>query len=309
MRNLNLTLSTTIVALLFAGGVQHNAHADIVVDVFQVNGEADEVSVEVDENLEIYAEVENTGAELDSVALRVNGQAHKGSWYHVEAGESTTIEDSRDHSTWGPGDYTASMGDQEVEVTVLGSDIQVDVFEVNGEDEEVTVGEDEEVNIYAEVENHGNVDDSIALEVNGEVHRGNWYTVEAGESETIEDSRDHSTWGPGEHTASMGDHEVTVIVEEGTSIVENSERAEFSLSNYPNPAEGNTTVSFELEESSAVELHIFDLQGKLVTTVADDKFAAGEHKVEVDLTDLKSGNYLYSIQAGSLLQTNQMVVE
>ena len=309
LKNLNLTLGTTIFTLLFAGAVHNNSHANVEVNVFEVNGEDEEVTIPANEEVNIYAEVENTGSETDSIALEVNGQVHKGSWYYIDAGENKTIEDSRDHSTWGPGEFTASMGDQEVLVTVLGGDIQVAVFEVNGESEEVTVREDEEVNIYAEVENFGNQDDSIALAIDEQVHQNSWYHVEAGEEKTIEDSRDHSTWGPGEYTASMGDHEVLVIVESANYLAENMESADFSLTNYPNPAENNTTISFKLEESNAVELHIFDLQGKHVKTVAEETFAVGEHSVEVDLTGLASGNYFYSLQTGSMFETNQLIVE
>lgn len=117
----------------------------------------------------------------------------------------------------GDGDWEGSIVDDPED----DEDIVVNEFTVNGEDDEVTIGLDDDLDIYAEVENEGDADGEIALEVNGQTHKGYVYDVEAGEEKVIEETHEHATWEAGEFTASMGDKEVTVIVEDDDPEDEN----------------------------------------------------------------------------------------
>ncbi|MDX1740921.1 MAG: T9SS type A sorting domain-containing protein, partial [Rhodothermales bacterium] len=78
--------------------------------------------------------------------------------------------------------------------------------------------------------------------------------------------------------------------------------------NYPNPFSRVTTVRFELTESSAVRLDVFDLLGRRVATVLDEMRPAGEHSARLDASTLASGIYLYRIAAGAFVETRRMVV-
>jgi hypothetical protein len=64
------------------------------------------------------------------------------------------------------------------------------------------------------------------------------------------------------------------------------------LSAYPNPFNATTTITFSLPTAGAVELRVYDVTGRLVKTLADEKMGAGTHRMTVDGTGLASGVYL-----------------
>lgn len=66
--------------------------------------------------------------------------------------------------------------------------------------------------------------------------------------------------------------------------------------NKPNPAINGTTISFQLKTKQAISLNIYSLDGKLVRKVIINKtFQKGKHSVDFDISDLPSGNYLYTL--------------
>lgn len=77
--------------------------------------------------------------------------------------------------------------------------------------------------------------------------------------------------------------------------------------NFPNPLDHNTVIPFSLPETSRVfdvTLSIIDVNGRIVTIIADGKFNPGFHQVEWNLTNnigqsLKKGLYLYRIDIQS----------
>lgn len=69
--------------------------------------------------------------------------------------------------------------------------------------------------------------------------------------------------------------------------------------NYPNPFNPSTTVPFALQQASEVSVKVYDLQGRLVATVAEGHFPAGEHTVRFNANTLASGVYVYRLEAGS----------
>ena len=78
-----------------------------------------------------------------------------------------------------------------------------------------------------------------------------------------------------------------------TNIVEDITRPEnFDiLSAYPNPFNAKTTIKFSLSETAAIKLEIFDITGRLVRTLANSEFPAGENSVVWDAENSSSGVY------------------
>jgi hypothetical protein len=89
---------------------------------------------------------------------------------------------------------------------------------------------------------------------------------------------------------------------------------EFALrQNYPNPFNPSTTISFSLPEKSSVRLEIYDVLGKLVTTLVDNEMEPGNFKISWHGKDqsglsVASGIYLYRLQAGSNTAMKKMVL-
>lgn len=86
----------------------------------------------------------------------------------------------------------------------------------------------------------------------------------------------------------------TVSNEDGADVLS------FNLyQNYPNPSSGRTSISFDLPTAEYVQLEVFDLTGRLVTVLVDDRLDGGRHTVEWNTSGLASGVYLYRITAGT----------
>ncbi|MCX7610937.1 MAG: peptidoglycan DD-metalloendopeptidase family protein [Ignavibacterium sp.] len=71
---------------------------------------------------------------------------------------------------------------------------------------------------------------------------------------------------------------------------------EFALEqNYPNPFNATTVITFKLPEAGHVQLKIFDLLGREVSTIVDEEKPAGEYHQFFDAFDLSSGVYIYQL--------------
>ena len=80
------------------------------------------------------------------------------------------------------------------------------------------------------------------------------------------------------------------------------------LSVYPNPFNPTTTLSFALAEANSVELQVFDVSGSLVTTLVNGWREAGTHEVTFDASDLPSGVYIYTLQAGDFKASGKLIL-
>lgn len=80
------------------------------------------------------------------------------------------------------------------------------------------------------------------------------------------------------------------------------------LQNYPNPFNPSTTIRFILQQREFVTLEIFDINGRVLGTLADGVFAAGEHHVTFDGAGLPSGVYIYRLKTPSFTKTRKAVL-
>ncbi len=83
--------------------------------------------------------------------------------------------------------------------------------------------------------------------------------------------------------------------------------------NYPNPFNPTTTLSYELDRTSDVELAIYDMMGRRIRTLVSANQAAGAYNVQWDGTNvqgeqLASGVYLYQLRAGDRVETRKMML-
>lgn len=84
---------------------------------------------------------------------------------------------------------------------------------------------------------------------------------------------------------------------------------EFSLKqNYPNPFNPTTTISYVLPSAEKVQVKVFDLMGREVATLVNEKQNAGSQAVAFDASNFASGMYVYTIKAGSFNDSKKMLL-
>ncbi|MDT3697316.1 MAG: FG-GAP-like repeat-containing protein [Ignavibacterium sp.] len=95
-----------------------------------------------------------------------------------------------------------------------------------------------------------------------------------------------------------------VSVEKESDIVP----AQFYLDqNFPNPFNPTTEIKFGITKSANVDLRIYDVLGKEVAVLINNEYmSAGSYNVKFDASKLASGNYVYSLTAGSVQISKKM---
>ena len=77
--------------------------------------------------------------------------------------------------------------------------------------------------------------------------------------------------------------------------------------NYPNPFNPSTTIEFTLPKSEFVELKIYNILGKEISTIVSKKLNPGKHTYTFSGRDLASGVYYYRLEAGNFVETRKMI--
>ena len=78
--------------------------------------------------------------------------------------------------------------------------------------------------------------------------------------------------------------------------------------NYPNPFNPTTKISFELPTSQFVTMKVYDVVGREVAVLVNEKLTAGKKEYEFNASNLPSGVYFYTINAGDFKATRKMVL-
>jgi len=77
---------------------------------------------------------------------------------------------------------------------------------------------------------------------------------------------------------------------------------------YPNPFNPLTTIRFDIAQTEDVHLEVFDLLGRSVATLVNDRLAAGTYRVPFNADQLASGVYLYRLTAGAFVETRKALL-
>jgi hypothetical protein len=77
--------------------------------------------------------------------------------------------------------------------------------------------------------------------------------------------------------------------------------------NYPNPFNPSTVISYSIPEASNVKLEVYNVLGKVITTLVNKIQEAGVYNISFNAAELSSGVYYYTIQAGTYFATKKML--
>jgi acyl-CoA thioesterase-1 len=79
--------------------------------------------------------------------------------------------------------------------------------------------------------------------------------------------------------------------------------------NYPNPARNTTTVGFSLTESGRINIQLYSMTGAVVKNIlANEFYNSGYHEVNVTVSNLSPGVYVYVMQVAGRQLSKKMIV-
>lgn len=78
--------------------------------------------------------------------------------------------------------------------------------------------------------------------------------------------------------------------------------------NYPNPFNPSTNIKFQVKSSGFVKLVVFNILGKEVANIVNEKLSPGTYETSFDGSNLTSGIYFYRLTTGNFVDTKRMIL-
>lgn len=136
------------------------------------------------------------------------------------------------------------------------------------------------------------------------VYASDWYTKGLGLTEwTIEGGGGYLV-GAVINGIAYGDTTITNI---------DNEKIDFAIDfklykNYPNPFNSTTTIKYNIPKSSHVSLRIYDLLGREVQELVNEREPAGEYYFNFNARNLSSGIYIYVLNVNGYLLSSKLIL-
>jgi hypothetical protein len=87
---------------------------------------------------------------------------------------------------------------------------------------------------------------------------------------------------------------------------------EYSISNYPNPFNPSTTISFNLPKSGDTKLEVYNILGEEILSLVDEQLAAGNYEYKFDVSSvnqrISSGVYFYKFKSNDFSKIRKMLL-
>ncbi len=92
-------------------------------------------------------------------------------------------------------------------------------------------------------------------------------------------------------------------------ILSNNSSNLFILSqNYPNPFNPTTTIAFQIKNNEWVTLKIYDILGKEIAIIVDEKLSPGSYSKAWNASVFPSGVYYYRLQTGNFSEVKKLLL-
>jgi hypothetical protein len=86
-------------------------------------------------------------------------------------------------------------------------------------------------------------------------------------------------------------------------------RGNLALSqSYPNPANRSATITYELPQSGHVSLRVYDVSGREVATLVEERQDRGRHEARFAAGRLRGGVYYYVLKTAGDVETRKLVL-
>ena len=80
------------------------------------------------------------------------------------------------------------------------------------------------------------------------------------------------------------------------------------MQNYPNPFNPSTTIRYSIPKESFVTIKVYDIIGREIATLVNERKAAGNYSVKFNAGNFPSGVYIYRIQSGGFTDTKKFIL-
>jgi hypothetical protein len=84
---------------------------------------------------------------------------------------------------------------------------------------------------------------------------------------------------------------LSIYTQTGVSGIDKLNTNDMVMGLYPNPADNSTTVNVTLSTPQKISLEVYDVQGRLVRNVANERISEGTHQFPISLGDMADGIY------------------
>ena len=144
-------------------------------------------------------------------------------------------------------------------------------------------------------------------------HNGPWHHVFLGDTVSFSESQVNISMPPGTFIL-LTDFEVDYPQKDLTYL---STKDEINIPdkiklmpNYPNPFNPETVIHFKVGQLNRepIEVNIYDITGRLVSSVASDIRRPGEYRIKWDGQNQPSGIYFVRLKSGGLVQTQKITL-
>ena len=90
--------------------------------------------------------------------------------------------------------------------------------------------------------------------------------------------------------------------------VEDNQMKTIQLTAYPNPFSDKVTIDVNLEESTNVQIDIYNLTGRKVKSLVGETLNTGTHQFIWEANGMSAGVYFYSLRIGKEVITKKLVL-
>jgi hypothetical protein len=78
--------------------------------------------------------------------------------------------------------------------------------------------------------------------------------------------------------------------------------------NYPNPFNPSTNIKYELPKNSFVKIVVFDMLGREVEALVNEKLSPGSYSIDWNASQYPSGVYFYRLTTEGFSETKKMIL-
>ncbi len=105
------------------------------------------------------------------------------------------------------------------------------------------------------------------------------------------------------------ENEDTYLLMPKVFVQDNGMDAGFDFSGYPNPFNGEATITYNIPEDGSVKLNVYNAIGELVTILVNEKQESGKHAVVFSQRDLAAGMYTFKLEYTGINTSKNLILK